>query len=70
MIGELAKSGARVDIFDGDIPTEVENAVTHLRMRQLIVETGDGIEAAPAHLDLMRYYAASVDDLLDVARTR
>ncbi len=64
-IAKLSGTGAHVAIFEGDIATEVENAITHLKMRQLVREGPRGIEVESKDKGLLTYYAASIDHLLD-----
>ena len=61
----LAEADAHVEIFDGDISTEVENAVNHLQMRQLVRVGSQGIEVTDGNHGLLTYYAASIGHLLD-----
>ena len=63
-ISRLAAAGAHVELFNGDIATEVENAVNHLLMRQLVDEVADGVQMAGEH-GLLQYYANSIAHLLD-----
>ena len=63
-VGRMANAGAHVELFDGDIATEVENAVNHMLMRQLVWEDEAGIHVVPGDHALLSYYAASIEHLL------
>ncbi|MGB5559794.1 MAG: glycerol-3-phosphate acyltransferase, partial [Paracoccaceae bacterium] len=63
-VAKMAAAGAHVELFNGDIATEVENAVNHLLMRQLVDEVADGVQVAGEH-GLLQYYANSIAHLLD-----
>lgn len=63
-VGRLEKTGAHVDLFNGDIATEVDNAVNHLLMRQLVREENGEIHIAAGDHALLHYYAASIEHLV------
>ena len=64
MIAGLRTTGAHVEIFDEDMNTEMENAINHLLMRQLIHEDETGIHKGDDDNALLHYYAASIGHLL------
>jgi len=59
----LRKAGAHTTLFSDDIDLEVENAVVHLRMRQILKESPAGLSVNPADRPLLAYYAASIGHL-------
>ena len=61
----LKAEGAHVELFDDDIPTEVDNAITHLRMRQIVLEDGEMLTLSKDARDLAQYYANSIAHLPD-----
>ena len=60
----LVEVNGRVVRADRDIAETWERAWRMLRMRRILVETGDGYTLLPRNRELVRYYANSIAHLL------
>lgn len=63
-VSELIQHKATVPTLDDDLAIEVEGAVNHLLMRQMVRETEQGIEIITKEIPLLTYYASSVSQML------
>ncbi len=64
LVADMKQAGAHVELLNGDVATEVENAVTHLLMRQLVRDDGQELRIADGDTRILQYYAASIEHLL------
>jgi len=66
-VAKMAVVGAHIEILDGSLAAEVENAVNHLLMRQLVWEDKQGVQVAEGDHALLTYYAASIGHLVNAS---
>ncbi|MGR3662223.1 MAG: 1-acyl-sn-glycerol-3-phosphate acyltransferase [Paracoccaceae bacterium] len=66
LIGDLERLGATMSNMDDEIKVEVEGAINHLLMRNIVLESDLGLEINPKEQKLMTYYAASIAQLLEL----
>ena len=59
-IKAMRARGVHVGLLDGDAADEVTVAVSHLLMRRMITESGEGIHINPDDRTLLEYYAGSI----------
>ena len=59
-IKAMLARGVHVGLLDGDAAAEVSVAVSHLLMRRMITENGEGIHINPDDRTLLEYYAGSI----------
>jgi glycerol-3-phosphate O-acyltransferase len=64
MRAELVELNGRVIRADRDVAETWERAWRMLRMRRILLETGDGYTLLPRNRELVRYYANSIAHLL------
>ncbi len=62
---QLSQGGARVHIPRGDAGYALEVGLRMLRLRHLVVESGEAIDIAPGELPIVRYYANAIEHLVN-----
>lgn len=65
LVNRLEKLGATIPELDDSVDAELHGAIDHLKMRNFVVETEQGIAINPDERPLLAYYATSIGQLLE-----